>query len=557
MIIIIKETGITLDLPKDTTLNIEASSPLFSNEGSMSLPINLPQTSNNRRAINFPDRLDLYDNEEEALRGIKDIEVVVKQGSWQRLGNMSIIGCSETTIEVTIYLAESNVWAKIADMTLPQAMAGLHYGPIPERGQEEQYRVNLFNSLFDDFINYPDLFDPREDDHTHGEMSYPEWESMLQERAEWLQNRDFIMAPVHTKDGWLNSISEPKKLFGSADQKYITAFLRLDYVLHKIFEKTGNKLTIDFSSFPLNVNGRNNFFEYQWHSIVLINNTMDALYPGCMYYSALVPEISCKEFLLAVCAQFGCTFVLQSDGLYKMVSSERTLSKLSGTPISQFSDLQLSFNSKLDHSPSDNIEKIEPATLTYQRLPDASYNSYYTPSINTWDKYPNINTISLDGVCQRTTTSSTGGEDSTKSKKCPLIFMSVSFVLIHALYIDMYEHEYTKDITYPALQRSGIQLLSSIDIDESDISHNLETVSFSSQGALYQLLNKKYSTMVEKCDIITISVAMSTFDLANFDFSKALVIKNRLCFPLKLQYKLTSDNTQIVTMELFAPRKIK
>ena len=63
--------------------------------------------------------------------------------------------------------------------------------------------------------------------------------------------------------------------------------------------------------------------------------------------------------------------------------------------------------------------------------------------------------------------------------------------------------------------------------------------------------------MVEKCDIITISVAMSTFDLANFDFSKALVIKNRLCFPLKLQYKLTSDNTQIVTMELFAPRKIK
>lgn len=563
MTIAIQATGATLDLPADLKLNIESASPFFSNEGSMSLPISLPLTRQNRKILNFPDRLDIYDSQEEAIRAIQDIDVIVTQGSWQQLATMSISGCSESSAEATLYFNESNIWSKIADMTLPQAMAGLHYGDIPGPGADiATYRQNLFTALQNDFRSYPNLFDPRENDHYQGEISYQEWETMLQERAEWLQTRDFIMAPVHTEDGWLNKIYYPGSLSRTTDYKYITAFLRLDYVLRKIFEKAGYQLTIDFDSFPPTIEQSygteyDNFFEYQWHSIVLINNTMDALYPGCMYYSALVPEVSCKEFLLAVRAQFGCAFVLQPNGSYRMIFSETTLSKSHGSLVSQYGEMQISFAAKPDYSPSDDIEKSEAAKIEYLQIPDTMYDSHYLPSHNTWDNYPFLHVVSLDGVCQRTTTTTTGDEDSTKSKKCPLLFMSATFVLIYNTEYDQQERPHTYEITYPALQQRGIEMLTE-QINEQDISHDLTVRSFSDthNGGLYQILNNRYNSITEKCDRITITTAISTFDLANFDFSKALIIKNRICFPIKLQYELTNKSTQIVTIELLSPRKI-
>lgn len=556
MIIAIQTTGVTLDLPADIKLNIEASSPFFSNAGSMSLPISLPLSPHNRRALNFPDRLDIYDSEEDAVRAIRDMDVIVTQGSWQQPATLSISGCSEYAAEATLYFNESNIWSKIADMTLPQVMAGLHYGAIPEPGADiATYRTNLFNALRDDFQNYPVFIDPRESEDTQGHMDYQGWESMLRLRADWLKERDFVMAPVHTEDGWLNKIYYPGGLAQTDEYKYITAFLRLDYVLHKIFEKAGYELTIDFSTFP-QTSEYDSHFDDQWHAIVLLNNTMDALYPGCLYYSALVPEISCKEFLLAVRAQFGCAFAIQQDGSYKMTFSETTLSNSSGSAIPQFGDLQIAFNSKPDYSPVDDIEKSEPASIVYLKLPDTLRDDHYASGHDAWDSYPTIHTVSMEGVCQRTTTTTTDDEDSTKDKKCPLIFASADFAFIYHTEYDQQEQPHTEEETYPAIRKPYIELLGE-QADPQDITGDISQYYFSSPGdlSLYELANRRYNTIIEKCDRLTIVRALSTYELANFDFSKPLIIKNRLCFPEKLQYELTNRNIQIVTMELLAPRK--
>ena len=556
MIIAIQSTGVTLDLPADIKLNIEKSSPFFSNGGSMSLPISLPLNPHNRRALNFPDRLDIYDSEENAVRAIRDIDVIVTQGSWQQQATLSIFGCSDSAAEATLYFNESNIWSKIADMTLPQVMAGLHYGTIPEPGADiATYRTNLFNALRDDFQNYPVFVDPRESEDTQGHMDYQEWESMLRLRASWLKERDFVMAPVHTEDGWLNKIYYPGALAQTDEYKYITAFLRLDYVLHKIFEKAGYELTIDFSSFP-QTSEYDSHFDDQWHAIVLLNNTMDALYPGCLYYSALVPEISCKEFLLAVRAQFGCAFTIQPDGSYIMTFSETTLSKSAGNAIAQFGDLQVSFNSKPDYSPVDDIEKSEAASIAYLTLPDTMHDDQYASSYDSWDRYPTIHTVSMEGVCQRTTTTTTDDEDSTKDKKCPLIFVCADFAFIYHTEYDQQEQPHTTTESYPAIRKPYIELLGE-QVDPQDITRDISRYYFSSpeEGSLYWLVNRKYNAIAESCDRITIVKAISTYELANFDFSKPLIIKNRLCFPVKLQYELTNRNIQIVTMELLAPRK--
>ena len=552
MTITIVGSGAQLDLPTDAKLNIETASPVFSTASSMSLPISLPLTNNNRHALNYPDVLNIYDTNTEAIRAISDIQVIVRCGIWQQTATMNISSCSETAVEATLYFLESNIWSKIEDMTLPQALAGLHYGTIPPANANlNTYRQNLFNSLSQDFRSYPTLVDQREDDHYQGEISYEEWEQMLEARATWFQTRDFVMAPIHTADGWLNDITTPRNLKGTTDYKYITAFLRLDFVLHKI------SLTIDFDSYP-DDEEYGSFFAYQWHSIIVLNNTMDALYPGCMYYSTLVPDISTKEFLLAVSAQFGCAFFFQPDGSYKMQFMQKTLAKSTGSAVTQFSGLQTAFNVSPDYVPADNLEKLTKANIIYEKLPQTYYDDDYSSGHEGWDQYPKIHAISLEGVSQRTTTSTTDGEDSTKDTKCPLVFSTMDFAIIFVTEYDQLERPRTYTDSYPAIRKPYIEYY---DYEQGqgytqDISRDLVPWYFAEIEGLFAHLNEAHNTIIESCDKITITRMLTTNKVANYDFAQPYIIKNRLCWPSKIQYELEESDMQKVTIELITPRKI-
>ena len=524
----------------------------------MSLPLSLPLTDNNRRALNYPDVLNIYDTNTEAIRTIPDMQVVVRCGVWQQVATMSISSCSETAVEATLYFHASNIWSKIEDMTLPQAMAGLYYGTKPPAGADLNiYRQNLFNALSEDFRTYQTLYDMREYELNQGEISYQEWEQQLLARSEWFQTRDFVMAPVHTSDGWLNDIWTPFSLKRTTDYKYITAFLRLDFVLHKIFEKAGYSLTIDFDSYPDDEN-YGSFFAYQWHSIIVLNNTMDALYPGCMYYSSLVPDISCKEFLLAVSAQFGCAFIYQPDGSYKMQFSEKILSRQISKPITQFSNLKVAFNASPDFAQADNLEKLTKAQIIYENLPETMYDNNYSSGHEGLDQYPKIHTVSMEGVCQRTTTSAINGDDSTKDTKCPLLFVSMDFPIIEVTEYDQQErpHYYTK--SYPALRKPYIEYYDFVQgqYHTEDISRDLIAWRFAELEGLFVHLNEAYNTIIESCDKITITRMLTTNEVANYDFTQPYIIKNRLCWPSKIQYELEEAEMQQVTIELITSHKI-
>lgn len=554
MTINILSTGAQLDLPLDVELNIETTSPIFSQASSMSLPISIPLTDQNRRALNYPDVLNIYDPDTTGIRTIDSMQVVVKHGSWQQMATMDISSCTETAAEATLYFNESNIWSKIEDVTLPQAMAGLHYGNIPPSTADiPTYRQNLIDALCTDFGSYPTMEDIREDDHYQGEISYTEWTSLLTARSTWFQARDFVMAPIHTEDGWLNEIVCPNVLRPRTNGNYMTAFLRLDFILHKIFEKAGYSLVIDFDSYP-DDGEYSSHFEKQWHSIIVLNNTMDALYPGCMYYGTLVPEISCKDFLLAVQAQFGCAFFYQPDGTYIMKFVQSLLDTAVGSRISHFNGLQVAFNSAPEYNPADNMEKAEKADMIYAELPDTYYDSSYSSGQSAWDAYPNIHTISLEGVCQRTTTTATDGEDSTKDKKCPLVFVTMDFAIIFHTEYDQQERPHTTTESYPAIRKPYVEILDE-QVQPEDISRELRGWYFYDLDGLYQLLNKAYTTAIESCDKVTITRMMSTRDIALFDFAQPLIVKNRLCWPLKLQYKLQNLDKQQVTIELVGPHK--
>ncbi len=555
MTIIIQASGQRLDLPSDIKLNIELTSPILSTSGSTSLPISLPLTDSNRRILNFPDRLDIYDSIEHAIRAIPETLVIVMHGSWQKRATLCVTACSEKNIEVTLYFNESNSWSQLEDLTLPQVMAGIHYGDIPPTVNDiAAYRQQLFSSLNTDIRNYNYSIDYREDDNTQGHITYTQWKEMYESRAEWLKTREFVVAPVYTEDGWLNQMVEHNYrllLKSTTDYLYITIFLRLDYVLHKIFEKIGKTLTIDFSGMH-NSTDISSFQEEQWHSVFILNNTKDALYPGCIYYDTLVPEISCKEFLRAVMAQFGCAFMDQPDGSVKMFFTHGVLTSKIRNVIDLYRDKQISFNTIPEYDPQSGMDGAEFANIQPHDMPSLTHNNYWYSGHDAIDNYPNLNTATLDGLCQRTTTTYTDGEDTTENKKCPLVF-----VCYESSFVYYNDGERIDTWHYPCLRKAYIEYTEAPtdgSFDETEIIRLYFKLNNTIEKSFYDHSNGNYIKLFAKCDKITIITTMSIIELMNYNFNIAYVIQGRSCWPSKLQYELQNSDTQQITIELFAPR---
>lgn len=595
MIIALLETGSKFDLPLDLKLNIEMASPIFSKAGSMSLPVSLPLTDKNRKLMQFPDHLDIYDSEEAAIRAIPDISVIVTQGSWQQVATMCISGCSDEAVEATLYFNESNIWSKLDAVTVPQTMAGMHFGDIPEDFNDvEYYRTQLIAQFYDymipPYLSGSDL-------------------------NNWLKEHDFIVAAMKTKDGWLNEPACVKryltyghniveswstlheelitlqKTYGENTYKmvrlksefewytttecygkkkpevydyststsmvgyrnknkhlYCTGFLRLDVVIKQIFNYLGYTLNYDFSTYwPYWYNG----LEEIWNQIVVLNNTMDAIYPGYMPYSALVPEVSAKEFISAVQAQFGVVFVLQPDNqTVKMQFTEKILKLFTKTRrLDAMRDKQITFNSSPDSMPIDAMDKIKAPEYLYDSWCESLRDGYCVegavdPTTIDFD-YGECFSFELDGVCQRTTTTRVGDTDETKTSECPLAF-GVSTPMRDSG-ISFMEYIYISIL----IDNIGVWSRQSPEMEEYDMLY-INTTKY----GIYKEFNTEYNIIAENSDRITVTTVMKTLEVNQFDFTTPYIIQGRLCWPAKLQYELENSDKQHVTIEFIAGRKL-
>ena len=591
MIIALLETGSKFDLPLDLKLNIEMASPIFSKAGSMSLPVSLPLTDKNRKLLQFPDHLDIYDSEEAAIRAIPDISVIVTQGSWQQVATMCISGCSDEAVEATLYFNESNIWSKLDAVTVPQAMAGMHFGDIPEYYEDvESCRAQVLAKFYDYMI--------------------PAYLSEADLNI-WLKAHDFVVATMKTKDGWLNEPACVKRYvtgnvgnytlhqelmtkqctygdltykmvrlksefgwytttecYGKTNPKvydsgtstymvgyknknkhlYCTGFLRLDVVIKQIFNHLGYTLEYDFGTYwPYWHNG----LEVKWNKILVLNNTMDAIYPGYMPYSAIVPEVSAKEFISAVQAQFGVVFVLQPDNkTVKMQFTEKILRLFSKTrKLGATRDKQITFNSSPDHSPLDEMDKIKAPEYLWDAWCESLRDGYCVTSIidpTTIDyAYGECYSFELDGVCQRTTTTRVGDTDETKTSECPLAFGVCEDPFDTG--IDIWDH------IYCSILKDYIDVWSrqSPEMEEYDQLYINGT-----DYGLYREFNTEYNTIAENSDRVTITTVLKTAEVNQFDFTTPYIIQGRLCWPAKLQYELENSDKQHVTIEFIAGRKL-
>lgn len=591
MIIALLETGSKFDLPLDLKLNIEMASPIFSKAGAMSLPVSLPLTDKNRRLLHFPDRLDIYDSEEEIIRAIPDTPVIVTQGSWQQAATMCISGCSEDSVEATMYFNESNIWSRLDAVTVPQTMAGMHFGDIPEYYEDlETCRAQVLAQFYD-YMVPPYLTD--------------------EEFNTWLKAHDFIVAAMKTKDGWLNEpacvkryvtgtaghytlheeLMYSQRTYGENSYKvfrlksefgwyttsacygttstrvwddaettlmvgyknenkhlYCTGFLRLDVVIKQIFNYLGYTIEYDFATYwPYLYHG----LEVIWNQIVVLNNTMDAIYPGYMPYSALVPEVTAKEFIAAVQAQFGVVFILQPDNkTVKMQFTDKILKLFSKThKLESSRDKQVTFNSSPEYMPSDEMDKIKNPKYLWdafcEAIKDGECVAHQTsPSDMDWEA-GDLYSYELDGVCQRTSSTRVDGVDETKKSECPLAFgVSTGMYDVIQAGIGHYKGSILHDY---------ITIWSRFSPEAEDYDTPQTNTA---EGGIYKEFNTEYNAIAENSDRVTITTVLTTLEINHFDFTIPYIIQGRLCWPAKLQFELENSDKQHVTIEFIAGRKL-
>ncbi|MDR1543694.1 MAG: hypothetical protein LBS50_04650, partial [Prevotellaceae bacterium] len=296
--IILRDTGERLDLPRDVKIGIELNNPMFATNGDFSLPLALPITEKNTRILNFPTWINTNTL-------TLSFEVLVNYMSYQKKGILKILSYNENSINICILFDNTLLYQKIKDKTMESVFEGIKWirSSIESWIYDFQLKINNPDAIVGD---YPfEIFtvithyyakdgenmiidNDRSDSTTYlNQMEYDE-----------NQNKWFLFGrnPYTFTDDEGSIINYPKGYC-------ITPFLRLHWVLQKIFEYFG----FEFKD-------EDNFFaQNDMNKLCLLNNTIDSLMTTDIYAKVLVPDCSVIEFMDVIRNRFGCEFYIDSN----------------------------------------------------------------------------------------------------------------------------------------------------------------------------------------------------------------------------------------------------
>jgi len=308
------ENGKFLDLPTDLELNVTQSNPLISEQGTYSLPILLPGTENNRKLLKNPQQ---YDN---VYKDIIKWPAYIKQGLFQKKASLNILEAGDD-IDTFFMMNESEMYAKMKEIKLSIAFNIKRYPAefLPDMTFDDdmdrmiQYLEQvMIGNIDDDFHLFEVATDRSEftlqprpenppasyvvfqflNELAYGNTSEHE---IYDTDSQGRKYRIFRARYDHTV--YLNgNLVEVSKGYG------ITPFLKLNYVLKRIFEYFGYELNLSHFESDDNLN-----------RIVIPNNTADSLMMGYIDYAQLVPTGTINDFLDNIRKAFGCEFFVSVD----------------------------------------------------------------------------------------------------------------------------------------------------------------------------------------------------------------------------------------------------
>lgn len=290
-----------LDLELESTLEIERTNPLFNEQGSYSLPFSIKRSPHNDYVLGFPALYEMHSKYEDKQ------EVHIHAGLFNEKATLEIFDTSEV-IEGTFYLFESSFYNKAQEVKLTTVFDGVERwfsSRDLDRESRVKYIVDMLGKMItsipknsDEFTIFPVITDG--EPVSTSTLTDPQIKpDQIINEIERVETGGFPEYKLKARNAISQTDSDGNNLKFPVGHA-ITPFLKLNYVLRKIFEYFG--YTLEESIIDTDPMCQ------RW---CVVNNTMDSIWNGYFIESQLVPDCTVNDFLNIIregmCADFRIT----------------------------------------------------------------------------------------------------------------------------------------------------------------------------------------------------------------------------------------------------------
>lgn len=312
----IRIDGEALDMPRDFTMEIEETSPVYNDRGSQSVPATVPATRLNMRLLGAAHRIDSGSDPNGSQRRVELID-----GAYMRRGvlNVTEAGLHEG-YSFNVGLDNSAAYAvwrekRLRDIGLPPAK---EYGSVGA-ALSDMYRIyKRATPASEPLAVFPTAIARGEGSRlTDVEFRQTFWEVLNAPQGDSLQQPTEVYRLVGEE---VREVTVPPG-YG------VSPFVRVWRVLELVFGDLGLKLT----SNPFRENA-------ELARLVVLNNTADTLCGGRLDYSDLLPDCSVEEFMNALWVRFGLVYNIDfSAGTVEAALLRDVLAKADCADLTPFS----------------------------------------------------------------------------------------------------------------------------------------------------------------------------------------------------------------------------
>lgn len=312
MLTIKTTTGRQFDLLPGTKLSIEENSPLFSDAGSFSLPVELPETDNNLRILDYPYRAD------RRQKFVTSLDVVISAGVWIRHARMDIESSGrKRNITASLFFRESPFYAKIKNKRLPDLFKNKIRDDFADQTEEHKHSFwrnyldkVMCGDVVDDFYifqvcaKYEDKEESEGDQNISLKTTYTRYTILNRLSVPF---KTFTGNTSQTTDGktYYNLVGVESAYTQDGVEYYLPdgygkcPFLKFTYVVRYMFQQLGYKLQPGIFD-----------TDEGFRRLCFIHNTADCLIRGFLDYSQIVPDVELNDFLQFIENSFGLRFII-------------------------------------------------------------------------------------------------------------------------------------------------------------------------------------------------------------------------------------------------------
>lgn len=309
------EKGEDYNLRPDTQIQVERTNPFFNDFGEQTIPLELPASERNRRILGFPDSFGRRVKMEAADVAIQDGEY------FAQCRQMVLSAQYRGSISTAFYINDGSFYSRIQKVKLKDIFKDEFIPGVNTVEQGIAFCRSLRDNKNEQYTIFPVLL--TDDSGVNLGFNYKFLNAYgkdtgLKSKAKWMW-KDGKMSYVNytTVSAFLPDINDSDCDFYNAIQRteyvneipitlapgyYISPFIRVNYLLQRIFAYFGYTL-------------QSNFFTQTepFTKMVVINNVIDVLVNGKIRLSDLVPDGTCADFLTVIRKKFCCEFTSDED----------------------------------------------------------------------------------------------------------------------------------------------------------------------------------------------------------------------------------------------------